>query len=495
MTLRLWGPIPKHRRRRYLKILLFPWLIWDLCGLPFAPLRRLPALGGRLGRAVVALLRTSLFLGVGIPAIVVILGEVLISLNQLTLAEQSDFRLQSDFEAGFADPRAALTPPGPATPTPLSPREGDAEDYYRYLVELHAPVVLQKVSDHPEWDIPLFVDFDGNEDPRDNVEREPDFRPHHAGIYGEVTAVTTDSVYLTYSLYHVKDYDHPVREALSRWTYHDNDNEGFHVRVDRSDGRVVEVETWFHNRFLLFNHSGVSAGTEPVHGRIHLEAGTHPIIYAQPQGHGVRCAQLVDLPSLDRNLKILRFRGGRPPVLVSTDDRVQVDGTYDLRNFDRWYAQALDPVGSEGRGSGLFEEEIPLGTWPDGRPIVIGRFIAGRDYMVGSWSRPKPMWSWDDGWDNLPVFYWHFLPHLSFVSHGGSQLSGRYLFNRPFERTFGMPLEEVAPFLRPEAARRGGQKWEGFEQTHAGTINRRAYRIAIKRKVAAYVNYLFHALG
>jgi hypothetical protein len=495
VSIPLYGPIPAHRRRFYLRLVLFPWLIWDLCRRAADPLRRSRRLGRGTGRLLGGVVQSTLFVAVGLPLIVLLLGELVISLNSYMLGEQADFRLQSDFKSGFADPRAVLTIGGPPSPAPEPALPDNEEDYFRYLVELYSPVILHKMADHPEWDIPLFIDFDGNDDPRDNVENEPRFRPHHAGVYGEVTAITTDSLYLTYSLYHVKDYDHPVREALSRWTYHDNDNEGYHIRVDRRDGRIVEIETWFHNRFLLFNLTGESSGTEPVHGRIHVEGETHPLIYAQPQGHGVRCAQLVDLPSLEKNLKVQRFRGDREPVPTTADRKTQLDATYDLRNFDRWYELARGPFGVKGAGEGMFEEKIPLGTLPDGEELFIGRFIAGRDYMVGSWSRPKPMWSWDDGWDEVPIFVWHFLPHFSFQSHGGTELSGEYLYNRPFEKTFDRSMDELRSHLHLEAARRGGEKWAGFEQVHAGAIPRRAYWFAFQKKLRGYVNYLFHALG
>jgi len=491
----LYGPIPAHRRRLYLRIVLFPWLIWDLCRLAFAPLRKRRFFAQGFGRWMTRFGQTTLFVVVGIPLCVLILGELLITLNRYTLGEQADFRLQSDFESGFADPQQVLTVGGPPSPAIRPPKRGDEEDSFRYLVELYSPVILQKLADHPEWDIPLFIDFDGNDDPRDNIDNESRYRPHHAGVYGEVTAITTDSIYLTYSLYHVKDYDHPIREALSRWTYHDNDNEGYHIRVDRPTGKVVEIETWFHNRFLLFNHTGKSTGTEPVHGRIHLENGTHPIIYSQPQGHGVRCAQIVDLPGLTKNLKILRFRGDRPPVYTYANRRNQLDATYDLKNFDRWYELARGPLTVEGQGVGMFEEKIPLGTLPDGEELFVGRFIAGRDYMVGSWSRPKPMWSWDDGWDEVPIFAWHFLPHYSFRSHGGTQLSPTYLYNRPFEKTFHRPMQELLPYIRAEAARRYGQKWQDFQKVHAGEISDAVYWYVFKKELRAYVNYLFHALG
>jgi hypothetical protein len=417
-------------------------------------------------------------------------GELLISLNEKVIAEQADYRLQSDFETGsdhlhfdVPGPKSYRSPPIEKAPT---------EEYRRYLVELYSPVIYQKVSGHPEWDIPLLLDYDNNEDPRDNVDNEPSHRPHVAGVHGELTAETEDSYYLTYSLYHIKDYDHPIREMISRWTYHDNDNEGFHIRVDKATMKVEEIETWFHNRFLLFNHTGTSTGTEPVHGKIHFEDETHPIIYAQPQGHGVRCAQLVDIPSLDTRVKILRYRGDRPVAKIRADGDVQVDGTYEIDGFDRWYDFALGPYGSKGQGEGMFEELIPLGDYPDGSPLVIGRFIAGRDYDINGWSRPKPMWSWDDGWDEIPIFVWHFFPSLSFQSHGGNELSHAYLYNRPVEKVFDD--SEIASSLNLPIVLRGGSKWEPL-QSRGGKLDHRIYWAAFNKKMKAYVNYLFHALG
>lgn len=495
LQISLRGKIPAHRLRFYLRIVLFPWAIWTLCRLAVAPLRRSSRLSNGFGRAAVGATQLTLYTLLGIPLTILTLGEVLITANEYVVGEQSDFRLQSDFDAGYADPKNTLALAGPQTPKPKPARAGDKEDQYRFLVELYAPVVLQKIANQPQWDVPLLVEFDGNEDPRDNVEDEPAYRPHLAGVYGEVTAITADSIYLTYSFYHVKDYDHPVREALSRWTFHDNDNEGYHIRLDRRSGAVAEIETWFHNRFLLFNHTGVSTGTEPVHGRIHLEGRTHPLIYVQPQGHGVRCAQLVDLPNLEKNLKVIRWRGERAAVPVEANRDLQLDATYDLGNFDRWYAYARGPFGTKGKGEGMFEETIPLGEWPDGTPIVLGRFLAGRDYMVGSWSRPKPMWSWDDGWDDLPIAYWHFLPHLSFASHGGSELSGAYSYDRPLSKMFGKDAGEVVKYFHPESARRRGEKWDNFQELHAGKLSRDDYWQAFQKKLRAYVNYLFHALG
>ena len=475
--------------------IIFPWGIWRLCA--YAARRIAHGIGG--GRAWMRpigwAVHGMLYAGVGLPITVFVLGELLISANELLLDEQADYRLQSDFASGHADHTLVL--PGPRTPAIAAVPRGNTEEYRQYLVERFAPVVLHKVSAHPEWDVPLALDFDGNDDPRDNVANQARLHPRNAAVYGELTAETEDSYYLTYSFYHVKDYDHPVREFVSNWTYHDNDNDGFHLRVDKDSLQVVEVETWFHNRFLLFNRTGIATGTEPVHGKLHFEDDTHVLIYSQSQGHGVRCAQIVDEKALASHAKVLRLRVGRPVVPISADDVTQVDGTYDLVSFDSWYALATGPFGTKGQGSGMFEETIALGTQDDGTPLVIGRFIAGLDYAKDSWSRPKPPWSWDDGWDDIPILMWHFYPSFAFASHAGSVVSHTYLYNRPVEKTFGVDADELLGRLDLETERRRGNKWRPlqFNGKTAGTAQHKSYWRAAQKVLKRYVNYVFHALG
>jgi hypothetical protein len=359
-------------------------------------------------------------------------------------------------------------------------------------VERYAPVIVQQVLAHPAYDIPVFIDFDGNADPRDNVDHLRTDQPLLAGVYGELTAETADSYYLTYSLYHAKDYDHPIRERVFPGAYHDSDNEGFHIRVDKATLDVVEAETWFHNRFLLCNRTGRSDGSEPVHGKLHVEAETHIVVFAQAQGHGVRCAQSSDLQRLHRNAKILRFRGGEATVPVRPDRSLQVDATYDLKDFADWYRRAVPRP--DAHDPPLFDETLRVGTWPDGRSMEIGRFIASREYAVGTWMRPKPMWSWDDGWDDIPAVVWHFFPSRAFESHGGTRLSHAYRRNQPVEQVFGTTADILWPLLEMDAERRPGDKWKPLEERgDKGT--RDVYWRLITRVAKDYVNYVFGALG
>jgi len=481
------------RLRHLVRGLLFPWFVWSaVAWIAHGIANWIP--GQRRSRVAACVAQLCLYAFFGFPLTVFLLGELLITANEALIGEQANYRLQSDFEVGLANTQFFL--PGPILPVLPPATPVPTPEYRRYLTERYAPVIVQKLAHHPEWDIPVSLQYDGNTNPRDNVINEPIHRPHVAAVYGELTAETEDSYYLAYGLYHIKDYDHPLRELLTDWTYHDSDNEGLMIRVDKQTMRIAQVETWFHNRFLLYDETGVSTGTEPVHGAIHTESGTHLVVYSQPEGHGVRVFQNVDLDALRENVKILRLRGDRSVVPVVADRSVQYDATYDLVSFDYWYANALGPFGEKGEGDSLFEEYITIGNYPDGTPINIGRYIAGWDYSKNGWSRPKPPWSWDDGWDQLPIWVWHYLPSYAFSSHSGRKLSHDYIYNSPVEKTFGMTVEEIMPLIRGKirVVLRRDQKWKGLEG-RGGNLAHSTYWNAFNFQLKSYVNYVFHALG
>jgi len=475
------------------QILLYPWGIWALCAWFPNVLKK------RIGRArldvrvVFGLMHFFLYVFVGLPLTVLLTGEILIQMNDWAVGEQANYR--SGVGRMDWSKKETLAVPGPKIRSPKSIANSSRKNYHSYLLDLYSPVILQKLSFRPEWDIPVFIDFDGNKDPRDNVKNASSSGSFLAGVYAEVTAETKDSYYLTYSLYHIKDYDHPVREVLSSWTYHDNDNEGFMIRVDKKTMKPVEAECWYHNRFFLCNNTGSSEGTEPIQGLMHFEEGTHLILYAQPMGHGVRCAQEWDQYDLDSNIKILRFRNdaNQPPVPVSVNQEVQVNGTYDIESFDWWYEQARGPFGEKGGGNGLFEEKILLGEL-HGQPLFMGRFIAGWDYAKDSWSRPKPPWSWDDGWDEIPIVTWHLFPSYAFQSHMGSRVSHTYLSNEPVEKIFNMKTEELYRLQKLQVLYREGDKWSPLT-TRGDKPSRQNYWKAMQFLLKRYINYLFLTLG
>lgn len=147
--------------------------------------------------------------------------------------------------------------------------------------------------------------------------------------------------------------------------------------------------------FLLYNRTGKSSGTESVLGPIYLENGTHPLVCAQPLGHGIRLMQKADIKNLKGNVKVMRFMGSGPEVSPQINQEYEDNITYRTKNFDDWYLQAAGPFDQDGEvgATSSFSCEIPAGRLKNGEQIKVGRFIAGINYKKNTWVRPKPMWS------------------------------------------------------------------------------------------------------
>jgi len=447
---------------------------------------------GPRARVAAFVVHVLLFIVLGVPASILITGEILIHANEWLVGEIEGSPIQNNGKQWWIT-GATLPVPGPRTPAiPLVSPSDDIEKYHRYLVELHAPVLIHKIGYRPEWDIPINIDFDGDNDPRNNRVHAAKLRALRPVVYGEVTAVTDDSYYLLYSIYHIRDYDHPVRQQLTSWSYHDSDNEGFMIRLDRKTMKVVQGEGWFHNRFFLATQGEASKGNEPVQGKIFLEDQTHPVVYVQHFGHGVRFAQPPALAALESSTKVMRYRAGGTPVNPGLDRRVETSVNYDLQSFDFWYRFAKGPLRPEDKG--VFEGEITIGRGKAGNKLVVGRVIAGIDYKKSSWVRPKPPWSWDDGWDRVPVAVWHFFPSRAFALHFGTPLSDHYIFNRPISKIFNEDPNELQKHLSVKGQRRPGvKKWDHKKGTRH--YNRDAYVRAVNIWMKKYVNRVFRSLG
>jgi hypothetical protein len=475
--------------KNLLRVVLFPWLFWTIFGWLTEFIRLKLNLFGRLAKGCFGFLRLVLFVGLGLPVTVLFTCEALIYGNEVIIGEVHTSGIKDNGQYWWYT-GDVLPLPGEKVP-PIRPVDKKNEAaYHRYLVELHAPVLIQRLGYRPDWDIPVSLQIDGNDDPRDNKKNAARIRPLKPVVYGEVTAVTKDSYYLTYCMYHLRDYDHPVREQLTGWSYHDGDNEGFMIRIDRKTMRVVQGEGWFHNRFYLASRGEDSRGNEPVQGEIFLEDGTRPVIYVQTFGHGVRFAQRYDLAAIESSAKIFRYRAGRAPAYPEIDRNVQVCN-YDIEPFDIWYRYARGPIDSK---KGFYEREITIGRNAKGEKLSVGRYVATYDNNKSSWVRPKPPWSWDDGWDRVPVAVWHFFPAIAFEKHFGTPLSDDYAYNAPITRIFHENPNDLQKRLSVKGARRGGAKWGGSLRMR-NRYSRKSYMRAANMYFKKYVNRLFHALG
>jgi hypothetical protein len=491
-------------------VLLFPITIYRAC--LWLPIR----LRGNRGHSRVNTALGLLLYGlIGLPLSILLLLEMLIVINTQLMAQPMDDdevpqqplsstsynpthhwpgrtleEWPSDLQVtlpGYVD--KASPPPDPTLPR---------DQFYDQLLASYSPTILHKMGHEPLWDIPTDIFFDGDTDPRNNVSNALSLGTVPAVVHGEVIAETHDAYYLTYMLYHVKDYDLPVREALSDATFHDGDNEGIQLRIDKASMQVTLVETWFHNRFFLCNRTGESQGTEPIQTRSLFEGGTHIVLFVQSMGHGVRCASPADFDELASNSKILRLASD-PDELIAPgiNDQTEYNIGYQLASLKPWYRLAKTHTDSGNNATTLFEDTILLGTDPTGREIQIGKFFAANDFEKRAWSRPKPPWAWDDRWDDIPAGLWHFHPALAFNSHTGETYSEQYHHNAPMSLIFTADERyTVLTSLLTEHYHRAPQRLA--RKTHP--VNRQpslppAKKPGIGIQVKRYMNYVIHSLG
>ncbi len=287
---------------------------------------------------------------------------------------------------------------------------------YQKLLETYAPVWVQEIKAKPLYDIPTNVDFDANDTGVDNVANAETY-PLPAHVYSAVVAETIDSYYLFYGVYHIKDYDTPIRSFFFKDASHDNDYEGAMLMIDKSTGGVLALETWYHNLFLQFANSLQDAGNQTIDGKINLEDKTHPILFVQSMGHGIRAFQKLDEDKLDQiSYKIYRLGKGTPDVKQSTDRCL----TYTLMPFDIFIKDAAGPFDD----SSLFTNAYNFGIGPN----PLGKFISG-PYQGDGWAHPKPPWSWFDKFDTFRPGSWFFHPATVFNTHFSLHKSHEYVYN------------------------------------------------------------------
>ncbi len=434
-----------------------------------------------------------LYLFGGLPLTVFILLELVIFANARLMADPLEpAASRPEMNTGQFD-RIEL--PGYASgpvPQRVQPAGTSREHLYHQLLETYSPTIIQKIGHQPLWDIPTDLFFDGDTDPRNNVDNALVRGTVPSVVYGEVVAETDDSYYLAYMLYHIKDYDSPLREALSDMTYHDSDNEGLQLRVDKVSMKVALVETWFHNRFFLCNNSGESNGTEPIQSRALFEGGSHIIIYTQAMGHGIRCAEEGDFLKLATHTKILRHNNNHTyREQLGVDDGSQFSIGYRLASLKPWYEMARNFKPSGKGKHSLFEDSLVIGTDSLGRQVQVGKFIAGRDFDRRGWSRPKPPWSWDDRWDDVPVGTWHLDPARAFSSHTGERLSDNYLYNAPASMMLDQRRDTSKYGATPSNINSGSSR----NLAHQSAPHKPRETSKINIHVKKYINRLINSLG
>lgn len=141
-----------------------------------------------------------------------------------------------------------------------------------------APAYAQKVSSaHPERDLPLPINFDGDWDATNNWRHlTPSERSRTPAVYG-AAVLTKTHAYLTYTLFYPRDWTTPFCVQL---ICHDNDLESVLLVAERPsvahpDGKLVLVETKAHNSYPSMLAKDLA-----------FDAAGHPLLRVQSEGHG-----------------------------------------------------------------------------------------------------------------------------------------------------------------------------------------------------------------
>ena len=312
---------------------------------------------------------------------------------------------------------------------------------YDRLLQTYSPIFVQEIGPKPLYDAITRFDFDGNKSGYDNVRNVGVF-PLPATVYGEVVAETNDSYFLFYGVYHPRDYDTPLREFFFKSASHDNDFEGLMFAVDKKSGGIVALETWYHSKFLQFAPTPDFGRTQTIDGKLHVDDTTHPLIFVQCRGHGVRALQKID-EELMKQISFKIYRLGQTATDVKTAPTIFID--YTLMTMADFFAFANGPFDAHSMFSA--PQDFEIGKRP------IGKYLSGNFKGDSSMARPKPPWSWTDKFDTLRPGAWFFHPAFVFGLHFQHPFSKDYLYNLPLEKllqTDQATLDEWA--LQPTAS-------------------------------------------
>lgn len=350
----------------------------------------------------------------------------------------------------------------------------EREEKYSSLLRQYAPVWVHEVGRRPVCDILTRFDFDGDWSGLNNVENADRF-PIVPRVYGDVVAETNDTYYLFYGVYHICDYDVPLRELLIASSKHDNDFEGAMVAVEKATGLIQAVETWFHSKFLQFAHSPILGGSQTIDGRIHSEGQTHPVFFVPAKGHGVRMFQKIDEAFFERKkYQIYRLISHGPGTVGSG----AVFVSYDLIPLDDFLRYGYGPFD----GHSMFDEpqDFGIGRGP------IGKFLSGHFSGDSNWARPKPPWSWTDKFDTLRPGAWFFHPAYVFNRHFGMGLSEKYLFNLAQEEMLKVDQATLDAWAIQKVPSYFGEIRRGPLSRFLRKLRRELYKVA---------EFLFYWLG
>ncbi len=352
------------------------------------------------------------------------------------------------------------------------------QKYHQKVLAEYAPVFVQRIGRQPRYDAITRFDYDGNLSGYDNVKNAKKF-PLPATVYGDVVAETVDSYYLFYGVYHLRDYDTPIREFFFKASAHDNDFEGAMLVVDKTSGQVRAAEGWWHNKFLQAAPTLSGVNEKVIDGKLHFEGGTHAILYVQSRGHGVRAFQKLDEQRAFKKDKFQIYRLGKE----STDlaQSKSAFASYQLRSLADFVRHASGPFDKNSMLAG--PQYFGVGKNP------LGKYLSGNFNGNSSWARPKPPWSWVDKFDSFRPGAWFFHPAYVLNKRIGLNVSEEYLYNLAAEKVLAVSYQDLDRWLEAEAPSLKSY-WNDIPK---GPLHRPLKKL--RKRLYIWVEYLFYVFG
>ena len=326
------------------------------------------------------------------------------------------------------------------------------------IAKQFAPVIYQGLGDNPRGDYITNFDFDGDWN-GDNNWKNLDNLDYRLNAYVYYSVIETDTYYFVhYATFHPRDYkgglvksqllDLLIKEGLEKAgsdptgmaddvaLSHENDLEGCLVAVRKlaektPAGKVQYVETVAHNRFLKYHVAGIRSEIGDV---VDMQ-GEHPVLFAEPKGHGLSkyTGDQKQLKSSVNKVLIYSYGGRADDPEVRRSNSV----SYDLIPIysTLWEHAQGDENPTYGEKLNYNQFKIlrrnvdGTNTTLESAKMVLGSAFRGN---VGFKNKARPPWGWVDQTEkDRPAGEWFFDPANVISRHFqlGDNFSVTYIYN------------------------------------------------------------------
>jgi len=269
--------------------------------------------------------------------------------------------------------------------TLLAASESRAQGHF-HLAAHYAPVIYQDVVCTEYGDYITRIDYDGDYVGINNWENlgyPTKARRLPAFVYYSVIETSTH-YFITYALFH------PADDFHCHFADHENDLEGVVLTVQKDSStygtlRLVQLQS--HLDFYQYGTSGsggIRERNEDTDGTIYVDQGSHPRVYVEGGGHGIRHRKKGGAPSV-----VYRYEGSAE----DPDEAGYASTGYDLLSiFSEMWERRYNCCGS----GHLFDKR---GNYSGRRGFFVPKIGRKLDGDNGANDAANAPWNWSDNDD------------------------------------------------------------------------------------------------